>query len=482
MTINDIPSLRNPIELTNLASDVSSKRSDSGDLPGFIAFITGAIFSKSYQFKIARDMGYRVVVIDSIRSGGRELAKEGLIDLFSPLELSEKPETAAEQCLACLRDLGEKVVGVVTFMEMAVYTTSLVAKSMGLPGLPPESVVKAREKDRLREAMKYAGLPNVKCFAIKARTEILRAVSEVGFPSVLKPVIGADSLGVKRLDDLVDLEKAYLESVDVVSRLEVSSGYLTASDCVKSKSLLPVEFLLEEYLEGPEVDVDIVLKNGNSFYCGLSDNGPTKEPYFTETYGLFPSLLPQRDQDALTSLSLECLKTLGFTHGVFHVEAKLTSAGPRIIEVNARMGGGPIREMHLHVRGVDLCLEQLRIISSCSGPDYEEIQVGICDDETVGSKNFAYMTTNAIRSGVVGSDMSFLKDYEKRENLIGISSRVKPGDVVIGPEKGQPSWLVEICMQSSSSCCLGLLVEEICILSELIATEFCRRYYCIESA
>jgi carnosine synthase len=37
------------------------------------------------------------------------------------------------------------------------------------------------------------------------------------------------------------------------------------------------------------------------------------------------------------------LQALGFTMGVFHVECKYTSRGARLIEVNARMGGGPVR-------------------------------------------------------------------------------------------------------------------------------------------
>lgn len=37
------------------------------------------------------------------------------------------------------------------------------------------------------------------------------------------------------------------------------------------------------------------------------------------------------------------LQALGFKLGVFHVELKATSRGPRLIEVNARMGGGGVR-------------------------------------------------------------------------------------------------------------------------------------------
>ncbi len=37
------------------------------------------------------------------------------------------------------------------------------------------------------------------------------------------------------------------------------------------------------------------------------------------------------------------LQCLGLLLGVFHVELKYTSRGPRLIEVNCRMGGGPVR-------------------------------------------------------------------------------------------------------------------------------------------
>jgi hypothetical protein len=45
----------------------------------------------------------------------------------------------------------------------------------------------------------------------------------------------------------------------------------------------------------------------------------------------------------LHTLLLLLLQALGFTCGVFHVECKYTSRGPRLIEVNARMGGGCVR-------------------------------------------------------------------------------------------------------------------------------------------
>ena len=44
--------------------------------------------------------------------------------------------------------------------------------------------------------------------------------------------------------------------------------------------------MMEQYLDGPEVDVDVVLNSeGDVVYGNVTDNWPTIEPYFNETGG-----------------------------------------------------------------------------------------------------------------------------------------------------------------------------------------------------
>lgn len=57
---------------------------------------------------------------------------------------------------------------------------------------------------------------------------------------------------------------------------------------------------------------------------------------------------PSCQSDLLTFLDASLLmlchpQFLGFQIGVFHVECKATTRGPRLIEVNCRMGGGFVR-------------------------------------------------------------------------------------------------------------------------------------------
>ena len=106
------------------------------------------------------------------------------------------------------------------------------------------------------------------------------------------------------------------------------------------------------------------MSDGEWQFAAVSDNGPTLEPYFNETWAVSPSLLPRKKQVKLRELAVSSVKALkcvpkaslcealGFQDGIFHVELKYTTQhGPQLIEaaiqevdsasfceVNARMG------------------------------------------------------------------------------------------------------------------------------------------------
>lgn len=76
---------------------------------------------------------------------------------------------------------------------------------------------------------------------------------------------------------------------------------------------MKLTLLLEEYLDGPEVDVDLVLSEGEVVYGAITDNWPTIEPYFNETGSNCPSVLAREKQDRLMQLGKESVAALGLT-------------------------------------------------------------------------------------------------------------------------------------------------------------------------
>lgn len=129
---------------------------------------------------------------------------------------------------------------------------------------------------------------------------------------------------------------------------------------------MDLSIMMEEYLDGDEVDVDLVFSGHQAVYGAITDNWPTVEPYFNETGSNCPSMLSRAKQMEIMDLGVKAVQCMNFESGVFHVELKFTSRGARLIEVNARMGGGPVRDTNLLVWGVDLVEQQL--LASCGIP------------------------------------------------------------------------------------------------------------------
>lgn len=82
-------------------------------------------------------------------------------------------------------------------------------------------------------------------------------------------------------------------------------------------------------------------------YFGLLKNNRTMSnfPYFAETSCSFPMKLPVRLERKVLEQSKLISNKLNIRHGPLHIEYILSSQGPVLVEVNPRLGGGPIGPM-----------------------------------------------------------------------------------------------------------------------------------------
>lgn len=79
-------------------------------------------------------------------------------------------------------------------------------------------------------------------------------------------------------------------------------------------------------------------------------------PYFEETGHVVDPADPLWQDATLGEAVERTHAALGFSDGVTHTEVKLTRQGPKVIEVNARIGGGLIPYLNLLGGGADLGL------------------------------------------------------------------------------------------------------------------------------
>jgi len=127
--------------------------------------------------------------------------------------------------------------------------------------------------------------------------------------------------------------------------------------------------VLEDYIpddparaDGPYaayVSVETVVADGIVSHLAVTGRFPLAEN-FRETGFFIPAALEDAERTAVLSLATAAIEALDVTTGCLHTEIKLTAAGPRIIEVNGRVGGG-VPEMLERAAGVGLLALTLRI-------------------------------------------------------------------------------------------------------------------------
>ncbi|MGN9757764.1 ATP-grasp domain-containing protein [Streptomyces sp. SD31] len=231
--------------------------------------------------------------------------------------------------------------GVVTSCDYYLPTVARIAGHLGLPGPGPEAVENACRKDTTRRVLADAGLPGPRFAVHEEWADLARAAKEIGYPLVVKPVDLCAGMYVRRVDDESQLADAFRALAD----FPVNARGQRRTSAV----------LLEELLDGPEVSVETVSYGGAVHLIGVTDKSIGGAPAFIETGHMFPAALPLADIDAAEQTTLGALKALGLTDGVVaHTEIKLTSAGPRVVEVNPRPAGNRITELVRHVTGIDL--------------------------------------------------------------------------------------------------------------------------------
>jgi carnosine synthase len=387
-----------------------------------VAVVEPGYITKRFLYVRASALGVKLVLIGDDAGWARTLVHEGVAERFLDADTSGPPDAGARAILDALGDEADRLDGIFTLWEDAVPATARVAEALGLPGLSSAAADGARSKLRTLEASRDAGLPTPRFMAIPSAASLPAAAEHVGFPAVIKPVFGAEALGCLRVDDLPALEEGYAR-VSALINPELNAIFHQGED-----------LMLEEYLDGPEFDVDMVLSEGECVFSAISENWPTEEPYFVETGMHLPSSHPAERQEAMADLCIRTAFALGFRDGVLHAEAKDTSKGPRLLEMNARLAGGIIEELQRIVTGVSLVEQQVLLAVGMPAAPVQH---------AVPSAGATLISLHASQSGRL-ANTHFLDHLATDPSVVQHDAMVEAGEHITATTDGFPTVIAEI--------------------------------------
>jgi biotin carboxylase len=239
--------------------------------------------------------------------------------------------------------------GIVTYLDANMTTLAQVASRLQLPFHSPQAAAALTDKFTQRHALGQAGLAVPVCHIVQpeqSERDLASFESDVGWPAVLKPRSAQGSRYTFEVDDAVHLGQL-LDSLGPSRPDMVLEGYL-ADDPARA--------------EGPYaayVSVESLASKGVVSHLALTGRFPMAEN-FRETGFFIPADLEDADQKAALELATSAIEALGVDTGCLHTEIKFTPDGPRVIEVNGRVGGG-VPEMLGRAADVPLLELTLRV-------------------------------------------------------------------------------------------------------------------------
>lgn len=335
----------------------------------------------------AKDMGLQVIAID----GNHEAEGFKIADTYYALDIKD-----LELTIKIAKE--NKIDGVLTVAsDVGLKTAVAISESLGLPGIGVDVAERCTDKELMRKTFFENGVPSPKSYAVYCYKELLEKTNEIGWPAVVKPADNAGSRGVKMVRDKKELREAYKQALENSRKKKV---------------------LIEEFMEGVEVSVEVFVNKGKVNIVALSDKVRTPPPFLLDTEVIFPSAYSNGVKRQIISIAEKAIRAVGIKMGPVHMELMMTENGPVPVELAARGPGFKVfTDIIPMVTGIDI-LKALIDVSLGDEPN-------LMSTRSLASAIKFFDTNNGIVKEICG-----VEEIRKIDGIYEIEIYVKPGDSV----------------------------------------------------
>ncbi|GKT54170.1 ATP-grasp superfamily protein [Colletotrichum tofieldiae] len=376
----------------------------------------------------------------------------------------------AQRIVEAVQNYPHPVDGITTISDARLAGVARACETLGLPTSPSAAYAIAGDKAATRN-LEDKGLDE--SFAVSSAAELdavlARKRDGLGYPLIVKPCTGWNSDCVSKVHN----ETSLYAAVTRASARHANSPNRSTG------------VVVEPYIDGPEVDANFVILNGEILFFDITDDFPctadtagTNEAdegaNFMETLMVVPSGLPSKEKVMIRESLRQSILRQGFESGVFHCEARVrrstawysprkdnglldlqaplvvdeasNAVGPScyLHEVNARPPGYLNTVGVLLAYGVDYYA--MRLLFSLGSAEEERIRA-LSRPFKGGIPQYTLGVTilPARQSGIMETEdaMEELMDRYPwlRDCIVDYKTCKKRGDVVQGPESAELWWV-----------------------------------------
>ena len=287
--------------------------------------------NKSYEG--IKAMGIGLVVLDQpghyLEDPNGPLAY--LREAFCPIDLN--PDAGLPQrIIDALK--GQYVDGLHTRFDVFHTKVAMAAEALGLPASPPSAYAIATDKYAARalEPDHNSAVCVTSGEELRQRIHFKENPLHLDYPVIVKPCTGRSSWCVTKTDTEADTIAAIDKARSRVIRLEDGKPVYSS-------------IMVEPYIDGPEVDVNFAMWDGEVLFFDVSDNWPCAGDLagtpgkndFQETMFVYPSALPQSEQEAVALSLRDSILRMGFRTGCFHTEGRIRNSSMHFADRNGTL-------------------------------------------------------------------------------------------------------------------------------------------------
>ncbi len=189
-----------------------------------------------------------------------------------------------------------------THQEQLQVPLAEARERLGIEGMSVEAALNFRDKARMKQRFREAGIPAARYQRAEQAADIWRFAEEVGFPLVVKPVAGAASQATFRADDAASLAEA-----------------LRAVEPTPDQPLL-----VEEFITGEEHSFETFSRHGEPLWHSLTHYYPSPLEVLRTPWIQWSVVLPREVDDPryddIRLAGRRALRALGMSTGLSHME------------------------------------------------------------------------------------------------------------------------------------------------------------------